>query len=91
MTTKNSPLSALKTQADLIARTIKAAERGEKIDVKFAEKIIAARNRPSIKFAIAMDDKIITIDMPWSAINGTSEVELAFCILERMQEKRRSS
>lgn len=38
MTTAQSPLRVLKAQADRIAATLKAAERGEKIDVLFAKK-----------------------------------------------------
>lgn len=88
MTTKNSPLRVLKAQADKIAATIKAAERGEKIDVRFAEKIDAARNTPSFKVGIVMDDKIITIDMPWATIRSTSEVGLSEYILKQMRETR---
>lgn len=74
MTTKHSPLSALKAQADKIAATLKAAERGEKIDVQFAEKINAAREKESFKVGIIMDDKIISIEMPWATVRTTSEV-----------------
>lgn len=88
MTTKHSPLRALKAQADKIAATLKAAERGEKIDLRFAEKIDAARAKESFKVGIVMDDKIITIDMPWATIRSTSEVGLAEYILNQMREAR---
>lgn len=88
MTTKDSPLRALKAQADKIAQTIKAAERGEKIDVRFADKITAARNNGSFKVGIVMDDKVITIEMPWVTIRNTSEVGLAEYILKQMREAR---
>lgn len=88
MTTKNSPLSALKAQADKIAETIKRAERGEKIDVRFAETIKAARGKESFKVGIMMDDKLITIEMPWATIESTSEVGLAAYILKQMREDR---
>lgn len=88
MTTKHSPLSALKAQADKIAETLKAAERGEKIDVRFAEKIDAARDRESFKFGIVMDDKIITIEMPWATIRSTSEIGIAEYIIKQMRESR---
>lgn len=88
MTTKHSPLSALKKQADNIAQMLKAAERGDKIDVKFAAKIEAARHRESFKFAVVMDDKIITIDMPWKTIQSTSEVGLSEFIVREMRERR---
>ena len=88
MTTARSPLSQLKAQADRIAATLKAAERGEKIDVRFAEKIEAARSKDSFKAGIVMDDKVITIEMPWAMIRATSEIGLAEYILNQMREAR---
>lgn len=88
MTTSQSPLRVLKAQADKCASMLKAAERGEKIDVRFGEKIAAARSNPSFKFGIAMDDKVITIDMPWTLINSTSEVGLSEYILKQMRGNR---
>lgn len=88
MTTARSPLSQLKTQADKIAATLKAAERGEKIDVRFAEKIEAARTKESFKAGIVMDDKIITIEMPWAIIRSTNETGLAEYVLNLMREAR---
>ncbi len=88
MTTKHSPLSALKKQADKIAEMLKRAERGEKIDVRFTEKIEAARDKESFNVGIVMDDKIITIDMPWATIRATSEVALSEYIVDQMREAR---
>lgn len=88
MTTKHSPLSALKAQADKIAETLKRAERGEKIDARFAQKIDEARSKESFKVGIVMDDKVITIEMPWATIRATSEVGLAEYILNQMREMR---
>ena len=88
MTTGHSPLIALKAQADKIAAILKAAERGEKIDVRFAEKIDAARAKESFKVGIVMDDKIITIEMPWATIRSTDEAGIAEYILEQMREAR---
>ena len=88
MTTSHSPLSALKAQADRIAATIKAAERGEKIDLRFAQKIEEARGKESFKVGIFMDDKVITIDMPWVTIRDTTEVGLAEYILKQMRGAR---
>jgi hypothetical protein len=88
MTTARSPLSQLKAQADKIAATLKAAERGEKIDIRFAEKIEAARAKESFKAGIVMDDKVITVEMPWTVIRETSEVGLAEYILSQMRETR---
>lgn len=88
MTTKHSPLSALKAQADKIAVTLKAAERGEKIDVRFAEKIDAAREKESFKVGIIMDDKVISIEMLWTTIRATSESGLSEYIVRQMREAR---
>lgn len=91
MTTKHSPLSALKAQADKIAATLKAAERGEKIEIQFAEKIKAARTKESFKTGIIMDDKIIIIELPWATIRDTSEVGISEYILAQMREARESA
>lgn len=88
MTTAHSPLRLLKAQADKIAQTLKAAERGEKIDIRFAEKIEAARKTDKFTVGVVMDDKLIKIDMPWATIRETSEVGLAEYILCQMREAR---
>jgi hypothetical protein len=88
MTTAHSPLRVLKAQADHVAKMLKAAERGEKIDVRFAERIEAARKTDSFTAGIIMDDKIIKITMPWTLIRETSEVGLAEWILKQMREQR---
>lgn len=86
MTTKHSPLSAIKAQAVKIAATLKAAERGEKIDVRFAEKIAAARTKEIFKIGIVMDDKVITIEIPWATIRSMSEAGISEYIVKQMQE-----
>lgn len=91
MTTKRSPLSKLKAQANNIAKMLKAFERVEKIDFRFADKLEAARGNDVIKFAVVMDDKIIKIDMPWATIRETSEVGIAAWILDQMREARQTA
>ena len=60
VTTSQSPVSKLKKQSDQSARILKAAERGEQIAAYDpAGKIAAARKTDRVKFAIAMDDKVI--------------------------------
>jgi len=88
MTTRHSPLNTIKAQADKIAATLKSAERGEKIDVRFAAKIAEARTHDSFKIGIVMDDKIITLDMPWATIRATSETGLSEYIVNQMRETR---
>jgi hypothetical protein len=88
MTTKHSPLIELKAQANRIAATLKAAERGDRIDVRFAQKIAEARAKESFNVAVVMDDKVITIDMPWATIRSTPEAGLAEWILDQMRQAR---
>lgn len=88
MTSKHSPLGVLRGQADKIAATLKAAERGDKIDVRFAAKINAARANESFKVGIVMDDKVITLEMPWATIRDTNEAGLSEYILRQMSEAR---
>lgn len=89
MTTSRSPLPVLRAQASTIARTLKAAERGEKIDARFAEKVEAARGKASFRIGIVMDDKLVTIDMPWTTIREATEAGLAEYIVDQMREARR--
>ncbi|MEO0955759.1 MAG: hypothetical protein AAFY12_12255 [Pseudomonadota bacterium] len=91
MTTSQSPLRALKQQAGYIAKTLKAFERGEKIDHAFAAKLEEARHNPSLKFAVAMDDKTLVIEMPWEQIRATSEVGLSEFILREMRGRRETA
>lgn len=88
MTTRHSPIAALKKQADAMAAMIKKAERGERVDVRFAEKVAAARRGPTFKVGIVMDDKVITLDLPWTTISTTSEVGLSEYIVQQMREAR---
>lgn len=88
MTTKNSPLRVLKAQADSIAKTVKAVERGENPIEDRGGKIAASRARGNFKFGVVMDDKVVTIDMTWATVAATSEVGLAEYILKQMRETR---
>ncbi len=87
MTTKDSSLADLKAQADRIARTLKAAERGEQIDARFAARFTAARGRDTFNFGVVMDDKVLVIEMPWVKIRETDEAGLSEFIVRKMQEK----
>lgn len=88
MTTSRSPLRVLKQQSDRIAMALKQAERGEAIAHDPGGKIVAARSRPSVKFGVVMDDKVLTIDMPWSTIRETSERGISEYLLKQMREAR---
>lgn len=87
MTTSQSPLRVLRGQADRMAMLLKKAERGEHIPGDNG-KLAAARGKDSVKFAVVMDDKLISIDMPWITIRDTSEGGIAEYILKHMREAR---
>lgn len=86
MTTAKSPLRTLEAQAKKIASIMKAAERGEKIDVRFAHKLAEARDKPSVKIGIFMDDKIVTIELPWTTIREENEAGLSDFIVDQMRK-----
>lgn len=86
MTTAKSPLHALERQAKKIASILKAAERGDKIDVVFARNLEAARLKPSFKMAIVMDDKLITLELPWVTIREETEAGLSDFIVDQMRK-----
>lgn len=88
MTTSQSPLRVLKAQADKIANAIKMAERGEPVEPAFAAKLAEARGRTSFKIGIVMDDKLVTIEIPWPTIRETTEVSLGAYILRLMRGER---
>jgi hypothetical protein len=84
MTTSSTPVGLLVAQAARIASKLKAAERGENTDPG----AVAARKKQGIKFAIAMDDKTIVIEMDWSLICDTTEQALTELLVREMQGKR---
>lgn len=88
MTTSQSPLRVLKAQADKIAKTVKAIDRGEKVEGDPLGKIEASKARGVFKFAVVMDDKIIALEMAWATIGAHSEVGLAEYILKLMRGSR---
>jgi len=90
MTTPQSPLRVLKAQADMIAKTIKAIERGEPVNDP-GGKIAASRATGVFKPGIVMDDKVITIEITWAQISETSEVALAEYILKLMKGARENA
>lgn len=88
MTTSQSPLRVLKAQADKIAKTVKAIERGEKVEGDPLGKIEASKARGIFKMGVVMDDKVITIQIAWATISAYSEVGLAEYILKLMRGSR---
>lgn len=88
MTTAQSPLRVLKAQSDSIAKTIKAAERGEPVAPGFAAKLAEAKARDVFVVGVVMDDKFLQITLPWTCIKEYSEAALAAYILKHMRESR---
>lgn len=80
MTTAQSPIGKIRKQATKIARTLKAAltDPHPRFD--------AARKNPGFKAGIVMDDKVITLNVPWETIRETSEVALTEWIIKQMRE-----
>jgi hypothetical protein len=91
MTTSHSPLRVLKAQADKIAQTLKAIDRGETVANDPLGKIAASRVTGIFTYGIVMDDKIIKIEMPWSVIHDTSEVGIAEYVLKQMKDARETA
>ena len=89
MTTSQSPVDELQRQANQIASNLKAMERGETpLGVLLSPKMGSARSKESIKFAVAMDDKVIEIEMTWVTIAATSEAGIAEYILVQMRGRQ---
>jgi hypothetical protein len=85
LTTKHSPIGALRKQSDRIAAMLKRFERGE-TDGDVGGKIAASRNRPTVTFMVAMDDKAIKIEMSWALIEQSTEHEISEWVLKQMRE-----
>lgn len=91
MTTSQSPLRVLKAQADKIATTVKAIERGEEVVGDHLGKIVESKARGIFKFAVVMDDKIVTLEMAWATIAASSEVGLSEYVLKLMRGTREAT
>lgn len=88
MTTARSARRLLQKQADTVAFKLKQAERGRLLGTKHDEKIIAARAKESVTFAIVMDDKVLKVEMTWTKIRDTSEEGIAEFIVNQMMEAK---
>lgn len=85
MTTSQSPIRLLRAQATYIAKTLKDAERGYFPDMAFAAKFKAAREKESFSMGLVMDDKVLTLDIPWTKIQETNATDLTEWIVRKMQ------
>lgn len=90
MTTATSPIAVIRTQAEGIAKALKAAERGEIVANDPAGKIAASLDKGEITFGIVMDDKMIKVTMPWEKIRSTSEIGIIEFIISHMREEKAS-
>lgn len=85
MTTSQSPISAIRKQADQIARSLKAIERGEFVVEDVGGKLAASRQRESVVFGIFMDDKILKVELSWQTIRDMSEHAISEHIVHYMR------
>jgi hypothetical protein len=90
MTTARSPLRKLQAQADRMAYVLKATARGQQVEVVGQRPFVRQPDNPMVKFMIAIDDKVTTIEMAWAHIDNTSETALSAFILKEMRGKRES-
>jgi hypothetical protein len=88
VSTGNSPLRVLKMQADGMAKLLKAISRGERVMDDRGGKIAASRASGMFRFGIAMDDKLVMVEITWKTIEATSEVALAEYILKQTKNAR---
>lgn len=77
MTTSMSPDWKIRKQSDAIASRLKAASRG---DIE-----MSSENPDKIKLGIAMDDKIIIIEITWALIRDTLESDLSTLVFNLMK------
>jgi hypothetical protein len=83
MSTKNSPIEQLRTEADKIATALKRAERGK---MNHIPKIAEARKRDNFVVGIVMNDKVLKPSIPWATIKALSHEELRDWIVNQMRE-----
>jgi hypothetical protein len=90
MTTARSPIRTLKAQANMMAATLKAVERGERIPQDAAGKLAEARaKRADVKFMVGIDDKQFVMSMTWADIKQWSEPAIAKTIFNAMRHERK--
>lgn len=88
MTTAKSPPEQLRAQAHKIATALKDAALGKPVANDPLGKIEASKARGYIDFAIAMDDKILKIQIPWATINELALPLLCDFIFDQMSEAK---
>lgn len=91
MTTSHSPLRVLKHQADTVAKTLKAIDRGETVATDSGGKIAASREKGEVTFGVVMDDKVLKVTMQWSTIRAASEAAISEFILDYMRGARETA
>lgn len=87
MTTAKSPPAALRAQACKIADTLKRSVAGEKIAPDPLGKIPASKERGYLDFAIVMDDKIVSIKVPWKTLEESTHAQLSEFIYRQMSQE----
>lgn len=78
----------LQIQAEKIAKTLKAMERGEEISGRFAEHIKEVREHEEYFWInLVMDDKVLRLEICWHVIADHTEEALADYIYSLMADK----
>lgn len=75
-------------QAGIIAATLKAVERGEPVANDPTGKLAASLVTGVVRVGVAMDDKILQVEMTWKSIRETTETGIAQYILNLMRGSR---
>lgn len=79
MSTSNSPIEKLRTEARRMAVVMKDRNH---------PKVQQARKKDKFKTGIVMDDKIITLELSWIYIDGISEDDLVDYIVRLMKGEK---
>ena len=88
-------MTTLKDQAATIAAALKRLEQGEPqvrdphglFINEPTSKIIAACSLSGVTFAVLMDEKMVTIEIPWVTIRDSSEKGIAEFVLRQMVDR----
>lgn len=89
MTTAHSPDHIIRAQAKKIVRHLKAAEKNDWTGVSVKDsQLNTARQMPGIKVGVAMDDKIVRLELSWVIIRDTEDDALVEYIVKLMREKK---
>jgi len=85
MATSNTPAKILRMHSDRIAHIMKDLEAGQPVKDGISSKIAASKASGVFRPLVAMDDKLVVIEIPWTTVRNLSESELSAFIFDLMQ------